>query len=394
MVGIPFGSRKNSRRFLAIFFLISASALTAITTFNLLVDPFSVYRIGPRNLEFYKPTGSSRITKAASLRCGDWTTLLLGSSLTEVGLDPRSPVWKGKRVFNAGLISGSLFEIKIAFDYAIQHNDLQQVYLIVSERMFDPNLTVDKDFNVSEFNPEMSPVDYHLNLLVGYGTMVKTVHTLQAWRLDQPDATDRWGFRRSQGRFGEKSPAKLFGNIMRGRARGSSFWLGFNRGMERMALLDQIAERCRNEGILLTVVIPPCHAMLLEIIEKGGNWQEYEDWKRELAKRAGSGNGFTLWDFAGYHRFTAEYVPQKSGAATKWFWDALHFKHTLGELMLNRIIDQSETEFGAQVNAINIENHLESIRQRRSVYRRNYPHQLDWVNRIMNSNKRQAVASN
>src|SRR3954464_13853160 len=97
-------------RYLKICLLSCFAPLALIAAFNLLVDPYNIYRIvrSPA-LDAAKLDCNfllSRVAKAEMLHNSDCEVLVLGSSRVELGIDPRCPAWGSDNVYNLG-ISGT-----------------------------------------------------------------------------------------------------------------------------------------------------------------------------------------------------------------------------------------------------------------------------------------------
>ena len=97
----------NAHAYLRWFFGIALLGAVAIGGVNAVVDPYGIFdlvRLPGVNVE--KPqrlaTGG-RIQKSVRLSRGRYDTLILGSSRTQIGIDPQSPVLAGRRAYNAAL---------------------------------------------------------------------------------------------------------------------------------------------------------------------------------------------------------------------------------------------------------------------------------------------------
>ena len=112
------------------------------------------------------------------------------------------------------------------------------------------------------------------------------------------------------------------------------------------------------------------HADLLEIIDRAGLWDAFEEWKIALVDRIHQ-SGAGVWDFTDYDEYSTEEVPTQRGssAAMQWFWEPVHFKKALGNKVLQRILTGEPSEFGVLITPENVRAHLTSIRAARQVYR-------------------------
>lgn len=116
-----------------------------------------------------------------------------------------------------------------------------------------------------------------------------------------------------------------------------------------------------------------------------GLWPKFEQWKRELIKILAEDSAahpnerpFPLWDFSGYNTYTIEDVPPPGDTRAKmqWYWESSHYKKELGDKVLDKIfgIDRNlPSDFGRQINADNIEQHLAWIRAQQQEYIKSHP---------------------
>jgi hypothetical protein len=88
----------------------------------------------------------------------------------------------------------------------------------------------------------------------------------------------------------------------------------------------------------------------------------------KIAKKY-SKKAFRIVDFSVYHSLTAEEVPTDPKIEMKWHWEASHYKHELGLIVLDRLIGLSEyQDFGVVLNSTNIKKHLENQKKQRAIF--------------------------
>ena len=148
--------------------------------------------------------------------------------------------------------------------------------------------------------------------------------------------------------------------------------------------VDSIIALARTRGSALRFVIYPYHAHTLILFHLTGLWPAYEDWKRELVRRVDAARGTTdveLWDFTGFSPYTSESVPLPgdTGTELRWYWEAGHFKKSLGDLLLaNMLATQIDGErWGHRLTGRDLEGYLSDQRAARNDYERNNPHDVE-----------------
>ncbi|HEX8873162.1 MAG TPA: hypothetical protein VF780_00940, partial [Nitrosospira sp.] len=156
------------------------------------------------------------------------------------------------------------------------------------------------------------------------------------------------------------------------------------------AILDLAAE----SGSDTTLIIYPYHAQILAIFEEVGLAHTFEEWKNLLISEVSAARlrhpdaNIALYDFSGYGRYNCERIPAKGDrvSATRWYWEAGHFKKQLGDIVLASAFsgstgprpvahDVPETpgKFGFRLEESNRTRNIERIRLERSECMQDYP---------------------
>jgi hypothetical protein len=142
--------------------------------------------------------------------------------------------------------------------------------------------------------------------------------------------------------------------------------------------LRAVADRARETGTELHLIIYPYHAQLLLMFEQVGLWPLFEQWKRQLAELATEYAGSAVvWDFSGFSDYSAEAIPSASDRRTpvRWYWEAGHFKSGLGDVVLGQVLAAADGDIpgglGKRLNSKNVEEQIERVRRERDEYVRN-----------------------
>ena len=156
--------------------------------------------------------------------------------------------------------------------------------------------------------------------------------------------------------------------------------------------MRNILSLCRRHGISLHLVIYPYHARLLEIIRITGHWPAFENWKRAIVQLVGKDaesagpTSVRLWDFSGFNVLSTEPVPEKGDrrTATRWYWEAGHFKHELGSLVQDHVFGRSDTVpgFGVRLTPATVDDQIISIRSQELGYRQSHSKEVDDLERM------------
>jgi hypothetical protein len=105
--------------------------------------------------------------------------------------------------------------------------------------------------------------------------------------------------------------------------------------------------------VAVDVVISPYHAQLLALVEEARLRPRFEAWKEllvaeaEAARRRHARARIRVVDFSGYGPVQCEAIPAPgSPDATRWYWEAGHFKAALGDAMMARLLRDDGTAPG------------------------------------------------
>ena len=159
--------RADYKRFTGFWLLLTALGLAGLAGFNVLVDPAGAFPAC--HLKMFEPLrylDSDRTAKAEMARRGDWQTIILGSSRSQIGFPARHPVLAHSHSCNLGLAAARFPEVVAAFDYAQQLNPLKQVILCLDLYMFCEGPRWIEDFAESRFNPDFDRFQYYCKQLM------------------------------------------------------------------------------------------------------------------------------------------------------------------------------------------------------------------------------------
>lgn len=383
----------KARSYLIVQSSLVLAALAGIGTFNLAVDPYSIYNVVSRpGFNAVKPevTKHLRMAKAKSVSWANPDALILGSSTAETGLDPAGLHATGS-AYNLGLSGANIYEVRRYYQHARSTGQIKHVVLAVDLFMFNANLPNRPDFDEQVLNvnadgtPNRQISKLNLATLFSLDTTRASLATLRGQ--DQPNAflpngQLEWNYRSGHiqkfGYGGAFAYAETFireGSFLPPPARAFSFTR--TDGYDSIAELARIMEMARQDGADLTVVISPSHARLLESMQQLGLWDVFEDWKRRIVRAAAAlpTGKITIIDFSGYNSVTTEAVPAVDDKTSVMhnYWDDFHFKKEIGDRILERIAKGAapadDDTFGVALTKANLDSHLARIRAERDQWR-------------------------
>lgn len=386
-------------KYLRFFAIATLLTLFVIIAFNRLIDPYALYG-GPtiEGVNANKPAFSSHLymAKAIAIQNIQPTTISLGSSRGERGMDPLHPALSDSNSYNLAISGSSIYEALRYFEHAHALQPLQQVVLGLGLRQFKHQDQINPTFKEERLavsangvpqNQSLLPTD--LEIVASLDSVVASIETL--WKQNETPYYLP---------HGEYNPQRLIEDMTEYRTDFLSnekgyinsdykdFTLTNNKGKgSTLRHYRKLLATAYQDNIDLKIFIYPCHARQWEALSVAGLWNEWEQWKRQLvalneliAAEQGK-TPFVLWDFSGYNHYTTEVVPPLDDTKTQmqWYWESSHYKKELGDLVLDRIFNYSDPQrtiekgFGVQLTSSNIEFHLQQIRQDRQQWRESHP---------------------
>jgi hypothetical protein len=378
------------KRYCHIILLVALVLLGLVALFNALVDPLDAYpRFHSKTFDRSRGRQTGRVARAELARKGIWEMAIYGTSRPKAGMPADHPAFATNHVCNLAVDAARMSEARAMFDYTRRHNPLRRVLLCLDFAMFRASTFYRFDFDDSRFNPKLSLFEYHCKNLIGADAASHSLDLAQdrARNIFPPEGS-RDGFHVRTLRPGTSQRA-LFDKSLRALAFGyASQRIATN---EMQGLRDVLAA-CHKHNLQLTLAINPVHALDLELLVAGENWDRFEQWKRDVVTMiAREAPQAILWDFSGYWGPTTEAVPAPGDTTTRmqFYFENSHYTPTLGALMLDRMFLGATNDFGRILSPSNVDEHLALIRAQRESYEQAHRHDVQWVQRI----SKQALAA-
>lgn len=347
--------------------LIAVNSFT-VASFNALVDPYAVMAQSVSKINELKPESSNNARRFKSINVIRIKpkTVFLGTSRTDIGLDPDHPALSNTPVYNLSIPAGDMYESMRYFQHALVNQpDLKQVVIGIDLVAFETRANVGK--LDSEQAARLGTTQYmpHLpSLLFSTNTFTSSLSTLAA-NLSQKPVNEHY---LSNGRLIRSNPPnmpveEIFGFHLKS-AYFNGWYKNFQISPQQMEAFRTIVETCNQKGIDLKVFISPAHVTQWEAIQTADLWSTFEDWKREIVEIT------PVWDFSGYNSITTEPLTEEM----QNYLESSHYVKEIGDLVLNRLFDDQvesvPNDFGTLITADNVESHLAKIRADRNKWAR------------------------
>ncbi len=388
-------------QYVRMLIVVALAAAAIAATFNFLIDPYRLFGVGAwAGVNVLKPASAERMRVVKPYLAERFvaTTVIGGNSRPELGLDTNSRCWPASHrpVFNAG-IAGAGFDMQTLLAMHASGTSASRILHGVDFLDFirpkdatptnqDAGQPTESAYERRLIVPGLRPrdMDYwtqrmsdYLNALFSLTTLADSVHTIAAQR--NPNASTRTasGF----------NPANDYLDIIRAEGQhvlfaqknreladrlSQEFQLHSDDGTggDSFTALRRLIDWSKSRDIELVLFINPYHAEYLEGLERSGQWQLFEQWKRLLTSMAEDG-GVALWDFNTLDAYASEVPPAPGDRRTvlRWFWEPAHYRSDLGDVMLERMLGTTcraaadRAPFGARLSSGTLTEHMASLRQ-------------------------------
>jgi hypothetical protein len=374
---------------------VVGAGVLAITGFVAVIDPYHLYGlVDSASLNQVKPLPEQyreqiKLAQATAVRPD---LILLGNSRVEVGLDPDSPQVSahGHTAYNLGL-SGTKLTVSERMYAQLRADAAPAAVAVIGVEFLDFLVSPDEAPAPAESSGP-PPWQWRFDTLFSIKSMSDALRTVRLQKAADPETMTARGqtplrdynryarqegyysiFQQKAGENAKKLTSKPHNLFVRG-TNGSE-------SIDRLrALLDTMA-RDRTE---VHLVIYPYHAQLMAMFDEAGLQSTMEEWKQLLVREADAvrirypNARVNVWDFSGYAGMRCERIPAPGDTrtATRWYWEAGHFKSALGERILQRILGD-ETPFGFRLAADTLDANRQRIAAERAQCAGAYPQVFD-----------------
>jgi hypothetical protein len=351
------------KRFLLWMMLTLIGGCVAVVAVVVLIDPYGLYGLVHREgVNAVKPMTTRyrneiKLTNAERMNA---STLLLGNSRVEVGIDPMMPALGGN-AFNLGLAgTGTGMAIVQLKALAASGNKPQRIIAGVEfmDAMSLPGAVPPAAKHAAQWAGS-----WRFDTLFSLSSLKDSVLTLMIQRDPEAESQTLRGFTplHQYERFVRVDGYhKIFRQraeeSVRGALRKAAGELDTASVHAELADLLDTAARA-NPQVDVHLMIYPYHAQMMAILEQVGLWDRFDAWKDVLVAEVAAARvrhpqaRITLHDFSGFGEFNCEAIPAAGSTQhTHWYWEAGHFKASLGEVLVREMLGSSRQGFGMELS--------------------------------------------
>lgn len=363
---------KNYRRYSTFLLAFFCAKSLALGLFNVVVDPYEVLGMPKvENFNQFKPVLAThvRLFKAMAITRSQYDFIFLGSSRTELGLDPTHPVLANSGSgYNLALSGPNMYEVLRYFQHALNNQpQITQVVLGIDFFMFNQVRKNRPDFSDARLERQSLTLEETLGVGFSLDALDSSYQTISS-NLKSPNKPDSYhsnGRRNLQYQINHllsQSRLKSFRFSLQEYLKDRELYGEYYLSMEYLKDLNKLVEICQEKNIDLKIFISPSHATQWEAIREAGLWPLFEQWKGEVVQIT------PVWDFSGYNSITTEPISNPM----KYYVDSSHYRPQVGHLVLNRMFQFQEenvpSDFGIFLTRDTLEDSLERIRTNRELW--------------------------
>jgi hypothetical protein len=331
-----------------------------------------------------------RLFKAYAIQRAPYDALILGSSRSEIGLDPTHPGWQGYRAYNLAVPGPGVQEILRYLQHANAAHPIKKVLLGLdfvyfsgrakwTSSFIDARLLVDEqgkpqrgtywkdmlDATLSKTAIDKSRETIRVSRAGGVGS-----HTEQG----QVEHNEPFTYVLRAGGYRPVFRAIENEYLGRdgwgGRPTGEAYFQYTGGQGSTLDGYRAILAFCHSNQIEVVQIISPIHVHLLMGLQSTGMAETFALWKQELVRinhqvaAQYAQPAYPLWDFARVNAWTTEPLPDATQDRVmdgmQWFWDAAHYRNALGDLVEATVLQGQEPPptLGARIDQQTIDDVL------------------------------------
>lgn len=362
----------NGKKWLKVFVLLSFLSVGFVGAVNYVVDPYGLYKTNIIKKPKIKQADKMRLIKVLKVQEIQPSSITLGTSRTEYGYDPTHRYFI-QPAFNYAVSSGSMYENRLNFEWALKQGNLKKVLLVADYRMFnEPNQVDFPEFESYFDNPNI------YQYLLSVDVLKDSILTLKGG--DNSSIYLKNGQREHNHNW--KSILTNGGHLATMNKDEKNYYKDYptnytykDTKKKSFPDFEKIVKLCYENNIELDIIFGPSHIRQWEALNYYLGYERWLQWKKDVVlsvnkiSKLQNKKQFRIMDFSVYHPLTAEKVPIDKSIQMKYHWEASHYKNELGLIALDRLVGDSKYEdFGVELNLLNIDKHLEQQKIKRTKY--------------------------
>lgn len=372
------------KKYMYKFVGISLILASVIFIFNVIIDPYGVWKIYQRvgiNMYHLDEEKYLRTSKPINIILKDIDVIFLGSSRVGLVLDPQyySKVTGKNNIYNAGLpTSYNMYEFRRWLEHVIANQpQLKEVIIGIDFFAFNQNRAIPKDFYEQQFEKKYVTAENLGKVCFSMDAIKRSFQCIE----ENIKNKKNYDVYNDDGKKSEEELKEYYNHKTvfqftqqtRGFVNNRELYKDYILSEQYIGELRKMVDLCQKNNISVKLFIPPVHVAQFEGIRVSGNWNNFEELKREIVQIA------PVYDFSGYDSVSTE----KFSEERKFFGDSSHAKVLVGNWILDKLAESRNSDipsdFGVLITKENIETHLENIRQQREIWAKQNPDFVKYI---------------
>ncbi|QSZ42372.1 hypothetical protein GJV85_09725 [Sulfurimonas aquatica] len=363
----------NIKKWVQLTLLSSIIMIFLMGMTNYIVDPYNIY-----NHEYFKFKKSCqdnklRLVKIIKTEEIKPKSICLGTSRALTGLNPKHSYFI-QPSYNLATSGSSMYENKLYLMHVIKQGNLKRVLLSLDYIMFN----TDKQAKYLDFESYFEKNKF--SLIFSIDTLLDSVNTVIA--MQDSGILYLENGQRTHDCF-QKRVDSLNGHLGLMKKDESIYYKNYStdyiyQDTKRNSFLDleDIVKLCYENKIDLDIIFNPSHIRQWEALDYYLSYDKWLQWKKDVVitvnKIAKNYNKspFRIVDFAIYHQFTAEVIPNNN-SKMQYYWESSHYKNALGNIVLD-VLEKNGSDkykgFGVGLYLSNIDQHINEQKVQRNQF--------------------------
>lgn len=376
------------KKFVYCFISISAVLAFLVAGFNLVVDPYDVWKIY-RNIGFnqwiVQAENQERLIKPIEVVDVQPQVVFIGASQVLGAIDAtKFEQITGRSAYNFSLRGASVYEMRRSLEHISMVDDnLEEVFLGISFEEFANNRNhplkhTGADFQEGLYGSRHMTTEVIKKTLFSMDAISDAINTIkvnQKERFDFPYYTATGMSDERSLLFCSHRDHWTFNRSLAAMLRKGDYYYDMQLNEGAFDELKKIIDLCDKQGIHLTLFTLPIHARYMEAYAL--SWETYSEWEHRIVKMA------PFREFVSYNGISTSL--EKRGVtieqANPFFWNTLHIKRNVGDMIVDVLTGCAEQAlgFGAYVTTENVDLYLQELERGRSTWEAAHPESVEEI---------------
>lgn len=368
-------------RYLRWLFASFITVLAVFACLNILVDPLDVFdspRISGFNARKPHLDHHQVLAKRYSAQRVCASAGIFGNSRAEIGFDPENAIFKehGLVAYNHA-IPGSALNTSVQQLAWLGDKGCSPKLIVLGVEFFDfLGAKKSRIIRLPSTPPRMD-LQNVAELVFSLTAIRDSFRTIFLQKAEFPDIVTARGFNPLLSYIPEAKKSGYYPLFRQRAVENRNNWSKKRPSInplaggvsEDLGDFEQFLALAQRNGSKVHIVIYPYHAQIRLMMEKLGLSGLFNEWKGQIAttaaKYAEQGLALDITDFSALTPETLEQIPLPDDKRTelKFFWEAGHFKKSLGDLMLQQVVS-GKPGFGQPVSQASLNAWLAEDRRR------------------------------